>query len=121
LNDLGELFLKAGATEKAVEAFGQAMALEPEAGPAYCNMAKVLCTQGKFVEAVPLYQKSIELLQDDKKKAEAWNGLGNAYRKLNDYDSAISAYQKAVVLADEGVDLLTRARFSLLSNCYVNP
>jgi hypothetical protein len=40
---------------------------------------------------------------------------------LNDYDNAIKAYQKAVVLADEGVDLLTRTRFSLLSNCYVNP
>jgi hypothetical protein len=39
---------------------------------------------------------------------------------MNDYDKAISAYQKAVVLADEKVDLLTRARFSLLSNVFVN-
>lgn len=119
-NDLGQLFLKTGSMEKAVEAFGKAMDLKPNEGLAYCNMARALAAQGKYAEAVPLYQKSIELLQDDKQKADAWNGLGNVYRKLNDYESAITAYQKAVVLADEGVDLLTRARFSLLSNCYVN-
>ena len=76
--------------------------------------------QGEYGEAVPFYEKSIALLESNKEKAEAWNGLGNAYRKLNDYDKAISAYQKAVVLADEGVDLLTRTRFSLLSNVFVN-
>ena len=78
-------------------------------------------SQNKYQEAIPLYQKSIDLLRDNKEKAAAWNRLGNVYRKLNDYDNAIKAYQKAVVLADEGVDLLTRTRFSLLSNCYVNP
>ncbi len=65
-------------------------------------------------------KKSIDLLEDDKEKATVWNHLGNVYRKLNDYDNAIKAYQKAVVLADEGVDLLTRTRFSLLSNLTVN-
>ncbi len=119
-NDLGELFLKTGSLDKAVEAFRRAIELEPTAGSAHCNLARSLAGQGNYEEAVPLYQKSIELLQDDKQKADAWNGLGNAYRKLNDYDSAIRAYQKAVVLDDDGVDLVTRARFSLLSNCYVN-
>ena len=69
---------------------------------------------------IPFYEKGIALLETNKEKADAWNGLGNAYRKLNDYNKAINAYQKAVVLADEGVDLLTRTRFSLLSNVYVN-
>lgn len=119
-NDLGGLFLKTGAFDKAGEAFQQAIALEPESGGSYCNLAKVKAAQGQYEEAVPLFQKGIDRLTDDKLKAEAWNGMGNAYRKLNDYDNAIRAYQQAVVLADEGVDLLTRARFSLLSNCYVN-
>ena len=120
-NDLGELFAKTGSTGEAVDAFRHAIQLEPGAGKAYGNLARSLVSQNKYQEAIPLYQKSIELLDDNKEKAAAWNRLGNVYRKLNDYDNAIKAYQKAVVLADEGVDLLTRTRFSLLSNCYVNP
>lgn len=119
-NDLGEAFMKTGSVDEAIHAFQKAIELEPEAGAAYDNLAWALASQNKFDEAVPLFQKSIDLLPDNKDKAAVWNRLGNAFRKLNDYDNAIKAYQKAVVLADEGVDLLTRTRFSLLSNCYVN-
>jgi tetratricopeptide (TPR) repeat protein len=83
-------------------------------------MARVKAAEGKYSEAVEFYEMSIALLESDKEKADAWNGMGNAYRKLNNYDKAINAYQKAVVLADEGVDLITRTRFSLLSNVFVN-
>ena len=120
-NDLGELFFKTGAVDEAINAFTKAIELEPSTGQAYSNLANALASQGKYQEAVPLFQKSIDLLPENKDKAATWNRLGNAYRKLNDYDNAIKAYQKAVVLADEGLDLLTRTRFSLLSNCYVNP
>ncbi len=120
-NDLGELFFKTGGVEEAINAFTKAIELEPSNGQAYSNLASALASQGKYQEAIPLFQKSIDLLPENKDKAAAWNRLGNAYRKLNDYDNAIKAYQKAVVLADEGLDLLTRTRFSLLSNCYVNP
>jgi superkiller protein 3 len=119
-DDLGELFLKMGSLDKAVEAFQKAIELEPGTGRSYCNLAFAYVSQCNYQDAVPLYLKSIELLEDDKEKAAAWNRLGNVYRKLNDYDNAIKAYQKAVVLADEGVDLLTRTRFSLLSNLTVN-
>ena len=119
-DDLGELFLKMGSCDEAIEAFRKAIELEPETGKSYGNLARTLVSQNKYKEAVPLYQKCIDLLEDNKDKATAWNHLGNVYRKLNDYDNAIKAYQKAVVLADEGVDLLTRTRFSLLSNLTVN-
>ena len=120
-NDLGELFAKTGSSDEAINAFQQAIELEPHDGTSYGNLARTLVAQNRYQEAIPLYQKSIDLLRENKEKAAAWNRLGNVYRKLNDYDNAIKAYQKAVVLADEGVDLLTRTRFSLLSNCYVNP
>jgi superkiller protein 3 len=119
-NDLGVLLLKTGALDKAAEAFQKATELEPTFGRAYSNLARAKAAEGRYDEAVPLYEKGISLLETNKEKADAWNGLGNAYRKLNDYDKAINAYRKAVVLADEGVDLLTRTRFSLLSNIFVN-
>jgi tetratricopeptide (TPR) repeat protein len=119
--DLGELFFKNGALDEAVNSFNKAIELEPGTGWHYNNLARVLASQGQYNEAIALYQKSIDLMQNDKDRAVAWNRLGNAYRKLNDYDKAINAYQQAVILADEGVSLLTRTRFSLLSNCDVNP
>jgi tetratricopeptide (TPR) repeat protein len=119
-NDLGELLLKTGALDKAHEAFRKAIEMEPDFGRAYCNLARTRAAEAKYSEAIPYYERGIALLETNKEKADAWNGLGNAYRKMNDYNKAINAYQKAVVLADEGVDLLTRTRFSLLSNVYVN-
>jgi tetratricopeptide (TPR) repeat protein len=119
-DDLGELFLRMGSYTEAMDAFQKAIDLEPNSGKSYANLARTFVSQNNYKEAVPLYEKSINLFEDNKEKAAALNHLGNVYRKLNDYDNAIKAYQKAVVLADEGVDLLTRTRFSLLSNLTVN-
>ncbi|HEX2697237.1 MAG TPA: tetratricopeptide repeat protein, partial [Anaerolineales bacterium] len=117
-NDLGELFLKTEAYDQAINAFQKAIDLDPQAGWPHSNLATALTWQGKYEEAIPLYEKSIRLLPNDKDKAFVWNRLGNVYRKLNNYDEAIKSYQKAVTLADEGVTLLTRTRFSLLSNVH---
>ena len=46
-------------------------------------------------QAIPLYQKSIELLREPKDTAMAWNRLGNAHRKLNQYEQALEAFHKA--------------------------
>jgi len=119
-NDLGEAFFKAGTYDKAVNAFYKAIEMEPDNGWPYANLARILVSQGQFKKAIAVYQKSIDVLKNDKDKAAVWNLLGNAYRKMNDYDNAVKAYQKAVILADEGVNLLTRTRFSLLSNCNID-
>ncbi len=115
-NDLGELFFKTGAYEESIQAFEKAISLDPLAGWPLSNLARSLAAQGKYGLAIPLYQKSIELMHEDKDKAGTWNRLGNVYRKLNDYEHAIQAYQTAVALTDEDSALLTRTRFSLLSN-----
>jgi tetratricopeptide (TPR) repeat protein len=120
-NDLGDVLLKTGSADKAAEAFRRAIELEPQGGVAFSGLARALAAQGKHREALPFFQRSIELLKDDNGKAHALNGMGNSYRKLNDYESAIRSYQKAGGLTDDGMSLLTRARFSLLSNVYVNP
>ena len=113
---LGTVLLKTGSADEAVSAFQKAIELEPEAGAAYSNLARALASQGKYGEAVALFEKSIDLLDDDKDKAQALNGLGNAHRKLQDYESAIRSYHRAAELAHDGADLVSRARFSLLSN-----
>lgn len=115
-NELGELFTRSGETEDALIAFQSAVEMDPS-NPEYLNnLAGLMVTMAKYRDAIETYKRCLELPGDDKSRAAIWNRIGNAYRKMKNYDSAIQAYQKAVVLADEKVDLLTRARFSLLSN-----
>jgi tetratricopeptide (TPR) repeat protein len=118
-NDLGELFFKTGAHDEAIRAFNKAIELEPHSGAAYNHLAYVLAARGQFTEAIPLYQKSLELFRENKDKTLVWNRLGNVYRKLNDYENAMKAYQEAVKLSGDSPSLLDRTRFSLLSNVYV--
>lgn len=119
-NDLGEIFFKAGSFNEAIQAFKKAIDLDPEFGWPQSNLALTFVLQGKYQEAISLYLSSIDLFKDSKEKAVSWNRLGNAYRKFNKYDNAIQAYQNAVNLDHEQMTLLTRTRFSLLSNCYTD-
>lgn len=100
-HELGNIHFKMANYDEAIEAFNKAIELDPAFGWAYCNLALTLVTQGKPVQAIPLYRKSIELLVDDKDRAMAWNRLGNVYRKLNEYALAVEAFQKADELDHE--------------------
>jgi tetratricopeptide (TPR) repeat protein len=117
-NELGNVYSSKGAYAEAINAYNKAMELDPEFGWAYSNLALVYTYQGKFAEAIPLYQRSIELFSSDRDKASSWNRLGNTYRRLNNHIDATAAYQRAVELDPCNVTVLTRARFSLLSNCH---
>jgi tetratricopeptide (TPR) repeat protein len=119
-NDLGRLFFKTGSYDEAVRAYCQAIQLEPDFAWPYSNLALTLVYQSDYLAALPLYKRSLELFEDPKDKAISWNRLGNAYRKLNDYDNANAAFQQAVKLNSGGNPILTRTRFSLLSNCTID-
>jgi tetratricopeptide (TPR) repeat protein len=119
-SELGDTFLKAGSYDEASNCYLKVTEMSPLNGWAFGNLALSYTFQAKFEEAVPAYLKCIELLEDDKEKADAWNRLGNVYRRLNDYSNAVDAYQNAVKLNKETATLLTRTRFSLLGNCYVD-
>ena len=93
--ELGDAQFKKGEYDQAIEAYSQAVTLDPEAGWPLGNLALSLVNQGRVEEAIPLYMKSIDLLTEVEDKAICWNRLGNAYRKLNDYENAFFAFQKA--------------------------
>jgi tetratricopeptide (TPR) repeat protein len=115
-NEYGNIQLKSGACERAIDAYIKAIELSPGFGWPYSNLGLAYSHKGKYAEAIPLFRKSIELLKSNKEKAISWNRMGDAYRRLNDHDQAVAAYQKAVQL-DSGVpSLLKRMRLSLLGN-----
>jgi|GEM_PF-4074691 len=94
-NELGNSLIKVGAYDDAIDAYKNAIDIDPGYGWSYSNLA-VLCTvQGKLAEAVTLCKKSIRLLNDKKGQAIAWARLGEAYRQLGQYEQAMSAYQAA--------------------------
>jgi len=93
--ELGNLRFRAKEYDKAVEAYNKAIEFAPESGWAYNNLALTLATQGKLAEALPLYQKGVDLIEPNKDKAIVWNRIGNVYRKLNQYDLAVQSFQQA--------------------------
>jgi superkiller protein 3 len=97
-SDLGSEQLKAGAYGESALAYQKAVDLSPRDGWALSNLAYALVMQDRVEDAIPHYLSSIELLAEDKDKAVAFNRLGEAYRKINDYEKAFLAFQKADIL-----------------------
>ena len=51
---------------EAIDAFRQAIALQPRFAEAYCNLGNLLLRQGAFDEAIAAYQEAIALKPDDR-------------------------------------------------------
>ena len=116
--ELGNYYVRNHMYDLAEDAFAIAVDLDPNNGWSYYNLAFANTVNGAYRDAVPLYEKSIHLFEEKKDKASSWNQLGNVYRRLNEPSLAVAAYEKARVLDPPKSSLLTRARSSLMSNCY---
>jgi tetratricopeptide (TPR) repeat protein len=115
-NELGNVYLNAGSYDDAIASYGKALELDRNFAWPYSNLALAYVQKGRFAEAILLYQRGIELFSSDKDKAVTWNRLGNVYRRMNDYDNAIAAYQTADELDPENATLSLRSNFGLLGN-----
>ena len=115
-NELGNVYFNTNAYDDAIVAYSKAIELDRWFAWPYSNLALAYVQRRRFVEAILLYQRSIELFANDKDKAISWNRLGNVYRRLNDYENAISAYQRADALDPDNSTLSLQSRFSLLGN-----
>ncbi|MGB8213134.1 MAG: tetratricopeptide repeat protein [Anaerolineales bacterium] len=116
-NELGNIYSNTGAIDEAVHAFEKAIELDRSYAWSYNNLASLYFHQGRYADAIPLYQQGLQFLGEAKDKALLWNRLGDSYRRLDEHDKAAAAYRKAMELDPDNVSLLTRARFSLLGNC----
>jgi len=115
-NELGNIYFNSGAYDDAILAYSKAIELDRYFAWPYSNLALTYVQKGRFAEAILLYQRSIELFKDDRDKAISWNRLGNVYRRLNDYESAIAAYQRADELDPANTTISLQSRFSLLGH-----
>ena len=115
-NELANVYLNSGRYEEAIPAYIKAVRLDPNFGWAHSNLGMAYMFRGQNAEAAVHFQRSIEVFTDNKDKAVSWNRLGNLYRKQNDYDNAIAAYQMADELDPQSASLSLRSRFHLLGS-----
>jgi tetratricopeptide (TPR) repeat protein len=100
-NELGNLYFLSGAYGQAVLAYRRSIEMDGTFGRPYSNLALTYVQQGRFADALDLYHTSIQLLAENSEKALTWNRLGNVYRYLKDYRSALFAFQHADELDPE--------------------
>jgi tetratricopeptide (TPR) repeat protein len=78
---------------QAIEAYLQAMALNPKNTYPYTNMGMTLNSLGRASEALEAYRKAVVI---DPEFAEAHNGIGNSLDILGRADEALEAYGQAI-------------------------
>lgn len=102
-NELGNVYLNAGAYDAAISAYQKAIELDSEFAWAYSNLALIYTRLNLTDLAIKHYRQSIDLFKSDEEKAKIWNRLGNAYRQTNDYENALAAYKTADELSDNNL------------------
>jgi WD40 repeat protein/Tfp pilus assembly protein PilF len=101
---LGDLFQSGQRWQKAVEAYKNALALEPEFGivrnrlySTYVNWANTLVYQDRLkqIESIRLFDEAMQLVPDD---AYAYSQAGAVHYLLGDYNKAIELFYNTLEL-----------------------
>lgn len=92
-----------------MELFYKAVHQAPRHAPFYFNLALSLDAWGKYQEALDNYEKALKLSPELK---EAFNNIGNIYKKLGSRQKAADNYRKAAALDDNYAE--PRANLAML-------
>src|SRR5258706_2547755 len=77
------------------DAYGHAVALDPNAAIAWNNLGNALVGLVRYDEALAAYEQAVTL---DPVFAIAWNHVGSALSRLARHQEALAAYERAVTL-----------------------
>ncbi len=93
---LGKVYDRQKLYDRAITAYGQAIAINPKAGPIYGNLGASLYLTGKYKESTEALLKAIN---QDASDSKTYNTLGLSLFKLKMYPEALEAFKKG---SDEG-------------------
>ena len=100
LNNLAGVYLLLGREEDAATALQRSLEIKP-AAENYSNLGTLRFSQGRYTEAVPLFEKAVNLAGSD---YVYWGNLGDADRWApGDSAKAGPAYANAIRLAKEEI------------------
>jgi len=97
---------------KAIEAYKQAIRIDPNDATAYHNLGLSYNKLGLYEDAIEAYKQAIRI---DPNYATAYSYLGNAYNNLGLYKDAIEAHKQAI-----RIDPNDAAAYNNLGNAYAN-
>ena len=107
--DQGKELYHTDQDEKAVEAYQQAIKLDPDLAEAHFRLGLAFSAVGKEQEAEEAYKKAVEkykkYLAKNGKDAEAHYNLGQTYAGLHLYSEAVREYRQATQLNSDDADM----------------
>ncbi|MCK4487151.1 MAG: tetratricopeptide repeat protein [Desulfobacterales bacterium] len=82
-----------GHYQEAIQAYKDAIRINPECHEAYFNLGLAYCMLGHYQEAVQAYKKCLLMKRND---AKAYTCLGKTYVELGDHNEAAEAFEAAI-------------------------
>lgn len=102
LHALGECHAERGSHQKAQLFFERAAkGVDPDACQAALRAGKAACADGRPADAVPFFERVTQQAKDKALAAEAFDALGDCYRRLARFEEALVAYETAARLASK--------------------
>ena len=92
---IGYCYGKLKSHAKAIEAYIQAIRIDPDDAAAYCNLGIIYYNLGLYKDAIEAYIQAIRIDPDD---ANYHYNLGLAYGQLDLEEDAIEAYKQAICI-----------------------
>ena len=86
---------------EAIEAYQQAIRIQPNHADAYNKLGTDLINQNRIDDAIDAYQQAIQIQPN---QGEAYYNLGNALHRQEKLEEAIEAYQQAIQIQPNYVD-----------------
>jgi tetratricopeptide (TPR) repeat protein len=86
----------------AIEAYRQAIHINPEAADAWYFLGVAYYDLKRYNDAIEAYRQAMRINPED---ADAWTSLGAAYDELKRYNDAIEAYRQSMRINPEDADV----------------
>jgi tetratricopeptide (TPR) repeat protein len=101
-----------GSIEKALEAFDNALEIDPQYAEACYNKGDTLDFLKRYEEAIECFNKAVEI---NPQYLEAWDRKGDTLDFLRRYEEAIECYTKVLEIDPQYVEAWKRKGFALLN------